>query len=55
MSPSNWFKDFMAAAGVDVSAGKPPYKAPIGLPMTLDNMRTNGVRELIVILPDVPV
>lgn len=49
MSPSSWFKDFMAAAGVELSAGKAPHKAPIGPPMTLDNIRTNGVRDLLVI------
>lgn len=46
MSPSSWFKDFMAAAGVDLSSGKPPHKTPVGPPMTLDNMRANGVRNL---------
>ena len=46
MSPSSWFKDFMAAAGVELSAGKPPHKAPLGSPMTLANMRRNGVRSL---------
>lgn len=49
VSPSSWFKDFMVAAGVDVSAGKPPHKAPTGRPMTFDNMRQNRVRKLIVI------
>jgi hypothetical protein len=48
-SSSSWFKDFMGAAGLDISAGKPPHKAPIGPPMTLDNMRMNGVRDLLVI------
>lgn len=46
VSPSSWFKDFMAAAGVEVSAGRKHPKAPIGPPMTLDNMRKNGVRDL---------
>jgi hypothetical protein len=28
MSPSSWFKDFMAAAGVDLGTGKPRHKTP---------------------------
>jgi hypothetical protein len=35
----------MAGYGVDVGGGK-PFKAPPGPPMTLANMRENGVRRL---------
>jgi hypothetical protein len=45
--PSHWYRDFMAAAGVDVSSPK-PLKAEPGPPMTLDNMRANDVRRLVV-------
>jgi hypothetical protein len=44
--PSTWYRDFMAAYGVNVGGGK-PFKAPPGPPMTLANMRENGVRRLV--------
>lgn len=48
MSPSNWFRDFMAAAGADFAAGRRPHNAPIGPPMDLANMRKNGVHSIAV-------
>lgn len=49
MSPSSWYKEFMAGYGVDVSSGyKPGPKPKPGPPMDLDNMRQNGVRSLLV-------
>ena len=47
MSPSSWYKTFMAAAGVTVGSYKPEKSEP-GPPMTLANMRNNHVRRLIV-------
>ena len=47
MSPSCWYKTFMAAAGVTVGSYKPDKSEP-GPPMTLANMRDNHVRRLIV-------
>jgi hypothetical protein len=45
MSPSSWFKTFMAATGVEVGGYKPGKSRP-GPPMDLANMRQNGVRSL---------
>ena len=49
MSPSSWYKEFMAGAGVEVGSyklDKPTrYTGP---PMDLANMRENGVRALLV-------
>lgn len=46
MSPSSWFKDFMAAAGVDLGTGKPRHKAPPGPLPTLGQYRhQHGIRE----------
>jgi hypothetical protein len=46
MSPSSWYKTFMAGAGVDVGSYKPSRTKYTGLPMDLANMRANGVRSL---------
>jgi hypothetical protein len=47
VSPSSWYKTFMAAADVNVRSRKPERSEP-GPPMTLANMRNNHVRRLIV-------
>ena len=46
MSPSSWYKAFMAAAGVEVGSYKPSPTKYTGAPMDLANMRRNGVRAL---------
>ena len=44
---SNWYKDFMAGAGVEVGGYKPDRSmAYSGPPMDLANMRQNGVRSV---------
>jgi hypothetical protein len=46
---SNWYKDFMAGAGVEVGSHTPDKPTPYnGPPMDLENMRANGVRSLLV-------
>jgi hypothetical protein len=47
VSPSSWYKTFMAATGVTVASYKADKSEP-GPPMTLANMRDNHVRRLIV-------
>ena len=42
---SNWYKQFMAEAGVEVGSHK-GEKRPPGPAMDLKNMRENGVRSL---------
>ena len=42
---SNWYKDFMAGAGVEVGRYAPSKSKP-GPPMDLANMRDNGVRSI---------
>ena len=44
---SNWYKDFMAGAGVEVGRYTPSKSEP-GPPMDLANMRENGVRSIAV-------
>jgi hypothetical protein len=44
---STWYKDFMAAAGVEVGSYKPSPTRYTGPPMDLANMRHNGVRSLL--------
>jgi hypothetical protein len=44
--PSGWYKEFMAAAGVNVGSHKPTRNRPPGSPMDLANMRHNGVRSI---------
>src|SRR5688500_15435652 len=46
LPPSTWYREFMGAYGVNVGGSK-PFKAPPGPPMTLANMRANGVRRLV--------
>ena len=46
MSPSSWYKTFMAASGVEVGSHKPSPTKYTGPPMNLANMRKNGVRLL---------
>jgi len=44
---SQWYKDFMAQAGVEVGSYKPDKPTRYtGPPMDLANMRDNGVRSL---------
>src|SRR5947209_15430703 len=44
---SNWYKDFMAGAGVEAGSHKPDKPTRYtGPPMDLANMRANGVRSL---------
>lgn len=45
--PSNWYRDFMAGAGVEVGSYKPSPTRYTGPPMDLANMRKNGVRSLL--------
>src|SRR4051795_898043 len=46
---SNWYKDFMAGAGVQVGSYKPDKPTGYtGLPTDLANMRDNGVRSIAV-------
>ena len=45
MSPSSWYKTFMAERGVDIGSRRSEKRAP-GPPMDLANMRHNGVRDL---------
>jgi hypothetical protein len=45
---SNWYKAFMAEAGVEVGSHKPDKPTRYtGPPMDLANMRQNGVRSLL--------
>ena len=44
---SNWYKDFMSGAGVEVGRYTPSKSEP-GPPMDLANMRENGVRSIAV-------
>jgi hypothetical protein len=45
---SNWYKTFMASAGVEVGSHKPDKPTRYtGPPMDLANMRANGVRSLL--------
>jgi hypothetical protein len=46
LSPSSWYKTFMAASGVEVGSYKPSPTKYTGPPMDLANMRKNGVRSL---------
>jgi hypothetical protein len=46
VSPSSWYKTFMAGAGVEVGSYKPSPTKYSGKPMDLANMRKNGVRSL---------
>ena len=43
---SSWYREFMAAAGVEVGSYKPSPKRYTGPPMDLANMRLNGVSSL---------
>jgi hypothetical protein len=49
MSPSSWYKTFMAkTVGAEVGSYRPSGSKP-GPPMDLTNMRENGVRDLSVL------
>ena len=43
---STWYREFMAAAGVNVGSHTPNPRRYTGPPMDLANMRLNGVRSL---------
>jgi hypothetical protein len=43
---SNWYKDFMRSAGVEVGRYKPSPNRYTGRPMDIANMRMNGVRSI---------
>jgi hypothetical protein len=48
VSPSIWYKTFVAYYDVDVGSHKPRPRRYTGPPMDLANMRANGVRALAV-------
>ena len=43
---SSWYREFMAAAGVNVGSYKPNPRRYTGPPLDLANMRENSVRSL---------
>jgi hypothetical protein len=45
---STWYREFMAAAGVNVGSHTPNPRRYTGPPMDLANMRANGVHSIYV-------